>query len=75
MEKQPAGGTCSSQRTKSAWVVPCVALSRMGGRGFCHQHPGRQLLPSLLRTIQGEAGRNVGMVPGAATSLHAGGKC
>lgn len=66
-----ASGTCSSQRTKSAWVVAGCATLKDGWEGILSPASrAAAAQPSLLRTIQGEAGRNVGAVPGAATSLQ-----
>lgn len=68
---QKLGGTCSAQRGK---------VLRGGGRLLCSPGWMGGILspasgaaaaePCPPRTIQGEAGRNVGTVPGAAASLR-----
>lgn len=70
------GGTCSVQgcdEAKSVWAVAVYSALALERRweGFCHQHPGRQLpSPARRELFRGEAGRNVGTVPGPAASLR-----
>lgn len=59
----------------SAWVVAGCSAARGDGKGFLSPASRAAAAePSPARTIQGEAGRNVGTAPGPAASLQCWGK-
>lgn len=75
-EEQLAGGTSSAQRAKSAWVVAGCSTFKGGWEGILSPASGAAAAePSLSTAIQGEAGRNAGTVPAAASSLQCERKC
>lgn len=66
-EEQPTGW---DQGMGSARVVAGCSTTSKGWEGIFVTSIGAAAAePSLARTIQGEAGRNVGTVPGLAASL------